>query len=327
MSSLRILPLLCLFLLYSSFCWAALMNSTVDDTSPDSRGAKIRFFPPDAWNFGSGCKNSPCWVQLDTNQLYQGTWHESIFSAGERVNGHANQVLNVTLGFSGTALYVYCVLARTTTRPAGNSDMTFYIDGQFVGALQKPAPGTSGYDYDVPVYVNTTLSHGFHTFVLQNGHPGNPNSLVILDRIVYSYDNESSTTTSSDPVNTSSAGSSQNSSSTNIAVIVGPAVAIPLAAILLGFIYYMRRRRRQRSFIPETAEVSLVTPYMLSQSSSGNTTPSPSPSPGNSSRSKLAHNPLAQASPLPTPLIPPIPPPTYSETFAGPQTSHCHHEC
>jgi len=85
----------------------------------------------------------------------------------------------------GTALYVFCILARTSNQPTGDSDMTFYIDGEISGSFFKKAPGVPGYDYHVPVYVNEHLSPGMHTFLLQNGHVNGTKSLVLLDSIVY----------------------------------------------------------------------------------------------------------------------------------------------
>jgi hypothetical protein len=85
----------------------------------------------------------------------------------------------------GTAVYVQCVLARTINSPSGNSDMSFFIDGSLVGTFVRPAPGTTGYDYDQTVYFNTTLSPGSHTIRIQNGHVDGRKSLLILDRIIY----------------------------------------------------------------------------------------------------------------------------------------------
>ena len=85
----------------------------------------------------------------------------------------------------GSAIYVICALALTTSSPAGNSDMSFYIDQQLVGTFAQSAPGTSGYQYNVTVYANSALTYGTHTFTIQNGHVNGPKSLVLLDRIIY----------------------------------------------------------------------------------------------------------------------------------------------
>lgn len=92
---------------------------------------------------------------------------------------------NIPLLFTGTAVYVFCTLALTTASPDGDSDMTFYIDGSIVGTFVHSAPGTSGYEYNVSVYSNTSLSPGFHNLVLQNGHTNGEKSLMIFDYITY----------------------------------------------------------------------------------------------------------------------------------------------
>ncbi|THU82342.1 hypothetical protein K435DRAFT_872410 [Dendrothele bispora CBS 962.96] len=81
--------------------------------------------------------------------------------------------------------------------------MSFYIDGVLSGTFVKQAPGEQGYDYHVPVYVNESLSPGQHDFLLQNGHVNGTKSLVLLDSIVYSFDDGLDSTSSS-----SSSGSS-----------------------------------------------------------------------------------------------------------------------
>ncbi|KAF5365953.1 hypothetical protein D9758_006725 [Tetrapyrgos nigripes] len=251
-----------------SFAWTKLVNSTVDDSFQDERGVKIEYSPSNEWSSGSQCfaeNGGTCSVQPDVDQLYQHTWHESAFSSQPGENGNPNTLLNATMNFNGSALYVFCVLARTQKMPFGNTDMTFYIDRQVVGSYNKPAPANStGYDYNVLVYANTSLTPGLHTFVLQNGHKNSSSiSEAILDKIVYSYEDDSSmSNSSSNPLATSDA----NSSSTNLAAIVAPAVTVPLVAIALGLCIclYVRCRHRQRSFT-ETPINPLLTPYMVAQ--------------------------------------------------------------
>jgi hypothetical protein len=74
------ITLAALTLFYCSSSLAGLVNSTVDDSSTDSRGAKIQYLPEDSWNSGSGCQTAGCSVQLDASQLNLGTWHESTVS-------------------------------------------------------------------------------------------------------------------------------------------------------------------------------------------------------------------------------------------------------
>jgi len=82
---------------------------------------------------------------------------------------------------------VYCAIAHSSGAPDGNSDMTFFIDGEIVGTFSQP-PSTGSqpdYQYHVPVYVNYSMPATLHTFALQNGHIGGQESLVLLDSIIY----------------------------------------------------------------------------------------------------------------------------------------------
>ena len=85
----------------------------------------------------------------------------------------------------GTGIYVYCIVAHTESSPDGNSDMTFFIDGEAVGSFQLPPTGEAVYDYNILVYANSSITSGVHTFALQNGRAGGAKSLVLLDYIVY----------------------------------------------------------------------------------------------------------------------------------------------
>lgn len=64
--------------------------------------------------------------------------------------------------------------------------MTFLIDGQPVGSFSQLPDGATNYDFNVPVYVNTSIPFGVHTFTLENGHVNDTKSLVLLDYIIYS---------------------------------------------------------------------------------------------------------------------------------------------
>jgi len=64
--------------------------------------------------------------------------------------------------------------------------MSFYIDDVLVGTLVKYGDSPDPYEYEVPVYVNKTLPSGQHKFTLANGHKDGTESLVLLDKIIYS---------------------------------------------------------------------------------------------------------------------------------------------
>lgn len=63
--------------------------------------------------------------------------------------------------------------------------MTFFIDNVPVHPFQQPPTGNPSYFYNVPVYVNESLSPGQHTITIVNGEINGNNSLTLLDYIVY----------------------------------------------------------------------------------------------------------------------------------------------
>ncbi|KAH6912760.1 hypothetical protein BKA70DRAFT_1184023 [Coprinopsis sp. MPI-PUGE-AT-0042] len=227
-------------------CLAKLVNATIDDTFGDTRsGSKFQYTPPVAWRDGQ----VPCPVcnaRPNSAQLYNRTWHDSTRS-------DPNEALNniptvATAQFSGTGIYVYCALGRPDDEPnfATRSDMTFYIDGKEVGTFQQEPPGGDGFDYDALVYQNTALAPGDHEFVLQNGRADAQDSLVLLDRIVYTYDDGDDDGSNEDGSN--EGGSSK--SNPNLAAIIGGALGGVAALCLIGAgtaIWFLKRRRRKLS--------------------------------------------------------------------------------
>ncbi|KAK0466367.1 uncharacterized protein EV420DRAFT_826384 [Desarmillaria tabescens] len=158
---------------------AKLVNVTIDDQS-----AGWIFSPAEAWNDGASCQG--CTAHPEASLAVDGTWHDSTFNKDTGSNDYPNQVLNASISFNGTAIYVICILAKTTSSPTGNSDMSFYIDNDLVGEFYQTAPGESGYQYNFTVYSNNSIPDGLHTFKLQNGHVDGIKALVILDAIIYS---------------------------------------------------------------------------------------------------------------------------------------------
>lgn len=96
-------------------------------------------------------------------------------------------IFNFSISLAGTAVYVFCALALTTAGPSGNSDMTFTIDGQVVGNFVRPAPNLPGYEPNFLVYSNDLLPPGPHVMGIINGRVNGTKSLIIIDRIVYTY--------------------------------------------------------------------------------------------------------------------------------------------
>ena len=185
---------------FISLIAARLVNVTVDDTLGNSQEAlQILYQPAGYWSPGQNCTTRV--ADPDPTQVNDGTWHDNTYLP----DNPASTPLSASLAFDGTyhvprgvkilhmlpvlgvALYVYCVVARSSTNPFGNSDMTFYLDGVEVGNFTETPNGDPTYHYNVPVYVNESIPDGKHTFVLVNGRAGGQAALALLDYIVFSY--------------------------------------------------------------------------------------------------------------------------------------------
>jgi hypothetical protein len=152
--------------------------------------------------------------------------------------------------------------------------MTFYLDGVVVGSFQQFAIGSAGFDYHVPVYANTAVTPGPHTFTVQNGRQGGSNSLMILDSIVYSYDDGkpggSSAGAPSAAVSSVPASAKHSPSGATLAVAVVLIFTLVLMlAVLAVFLYHRRRSRREvyARYMPNgsvQAFPSFLTPSIVS---------------------------------------------------------------
>ncbi|KAK0470409.1 uncharacterized protein EV420DRAFT_1473466 [Desarmillaria tabescens] len=172
---------------YSLFCCLPLkfsvqgkvVNVTINDQSPS-----LFYSPEDGWN--DSLKPCPgCTAHPNASKAIYGTWHDSTHYPD--VGSELSPMPNVSALFNGTAIYVICILAKTTTSPTGNSDMSFYIDDDLVGQFIQATPGEPGFEYNVTVYSNSSIPVGQHRFTLQNGHIGGNKSLALFDALVYSY--------------------------------------------------------------------------------------------------------------------------------------------
>ncbi|KAJ3557687.1 hypothetical protein NM688_g1338 [Phlebia brevispora] len=223
------LPSLLFFVLSLSFpANSVLINVTVDDNGPDPlTGLSITYAPNGEWSFGPNC--TTCDAKPDPTKVLDGTWHDvSFFPTVD-----ANVLQTATLVFNGSAIYVYCVIAPSSSALDGNADMLFSIDGQTVGSFIANTTGQNGYEYNVPVYTNTSIPPGLHTFTLQNGRTNGEASLVLLDYMVYSNNGNltpivvesSSSTSPSSSLSSSSSTSLSSLSSSSSSSTVSPSTA------------------------------------------------------------------------------------------------------
>ncbi|KAH9902419.1 hypothetical protein C8Q73DRAFT_634874 [Cubamyces lactineus] len=157
---------------------ASSVNVTIDDTLGDSlNGAQITYEPDSMWNVGQNC--TACTAHPDPSLVHDGTWHDGTTQAG------SDELLTAAVAFNGVAVYVFCIVTRSGVSPDGNSDMSFFIDGEQAGQYVVPPDGDTTYAYNVPVFVKEGLSAGSHQLIIVNGHANGNKSLILLDYIIY----------------------------------------------------------------------------------------------------------------------------------------------
>ncbi|KAI8983377.1 hypothetical protein BD414DRAFT_490726 [Trametes punicea] len=257
---------------------ATLVNVTIDDTFGDeSNGSQVVYEPDDAWSAGQTC--AACTAHPDSTLARNGTWHDGTTQA------NSTQLLTAAVRFEGVAVYVYCIVTRSSTSPDGNSDMTFFLDGDEVGQFVRPPDGNATYEYNVPVYVNQSLAAGAHELAIVNGHLLGNKSLILLDYIVYTRDVDpisssleslssalslasstsafvATTTTFSSFVENTDPPSSTQKRTIIIAVATVCAVLGLAAAIVTISYFCLRKRYRNYDAPPEGASIPRSPPHI-----------------------------------------------------------------
>ncbi|KAI0756229.1 hypothetical protein C8Q80DRAFT_15800 [Daedaleopsis nitida] len=197
-------------LLVTTCAQAGSTNRTIDDEHGDSvTGARPTFSPAGGWKQGGTCQD--CFVKLDPAQTFQGTWHDATHHPGDA------ESRMITAQFTGTAVYVYCIVANKVPGADTLTNLTFSIDGQQVGSYTHVPTDSTAFSYQVPVYVNRDLPNKAHTIVIQSVGDAKA-SLVLFDNIVYTFTEEDPPTPTPTPApippTTSSPGPSSSSTPT-----------------------------------------------------------------------------------------------------------------
>ena len=206
------LCLLC-FIFLARNALASTQNYTVDDADYSLEYSE---------NWSTACAITLLQPCPDPSQMYDGTFHWVVYNKGSH---HAP---NVTLRFTGTAVYVYNVLVNdpSTFPPAV---IHFTLDGDMVGGFSQPPSTTQGftYVYQSLVYSHSGLSNREHVLVIQ-ATAGNF-SLIMLDYIKYTTQVDDQTPLPQGPQSGSSPPISPTSSLSN--VLPPPGTSIPSAPL------------------------------------------------------------------------------------------------
>ncbi|KAF8140813.1 hypothetical protein K438DRAFT_1636833 [Mycena galopus ATCC 62051] len=157
-------------------CISTVSNRTIDDFYGDEvTGVRPVYDPLDAWNVNSNCTG--CFVQPDASQTVDGTWHDTTDKATEGPPTH-----NVTLQFTGTAIYFFGIVPNTIPNTLTLVNVTFSLDGASAGSYTHSAEENSAEIlYSVPMFASGGLSNEPHTLVAQT----QTSSLLIFDSAVY----------------------------------------------------------------------------------------------------------------------------------------------
>ncbi|KAL5510945.1 hypothetical protein ACEPAG_4702 [Sanghuangporus baumii] len=163
-------------------------NVSVDDAA--ASGVIPQYLPPSgAWEQGADC--SGCFAQPDPSQIFNGTWHDATFTP---TDGSARAV---EFTFNGTSLYVFFILANTVPFTDTVTNMNFILDEETVGSFVHQPTNSSDFEYNVPVYVNNSLSSGQHHMRMEAA--GNHSALILFDYFIYTSDVDEVSSTSSSP--------------------------------------------------------------------------------------------------------------------------------
>ncbi|KAI0722587.1 hypothetical protein C8Q76DRAFT_365887 [Earliella scabrosa] len=157
-----------------------LVNRTIDDQNGDNvDGTMLSYYPASEWAQGSTCRG--CGVHpgiVDPRQTFGGTWHDSTYHPGGGEHGF-------TVTFTGTAVYVYHLVANVIPYITTLTNVNFYLDSQPVGQfVHYPDPlAPNIIEYNVLVYSTTDLPNTRHDLIVYAS--GDEDSLILFDYVVY----------------------------------------------------------------------------------------------------------------------------------------------
>lgn len=199
-------------------------NVTVDDSNPGWTYSQY-------WNFIADGPCNGCAYQIDTNQTYNRTWHET--SAPQA---------SASISFDGTAFEVYSLCGLW---PA---NYTLILDGAYNGTYLNPGCPQTAFQYNLLIYSGKNIPPTTHTVELINqeyqfqyGGKEYASDLVI-DYLVYNGVASPSPTASHLPTTSTSNPSTQRSS-VPLAKVIAP---IAVIAVVIGILAFWLGHRYSR---------------------------------------------------------------------------------
>ncbi|RPD64606.1 hypothetical protein L226DRAFT_40164 [Lentinus tigrinus ALCF2SS1-7] len=194
----------CLIFVLLRADWAlAASNRTIDDADP-----QVTYFPSDQWSQGSTC--SGCLVKLDPSQTFDGTWHDTSHHTTD------SQPRFMQVKFTGTAVYVFNVLANANLDTSTTTSLQFTLDGTEDGTFLHTPSGSPNPVFSAVVYSRDGLDNTEHTLKMQA--TDTPDSVILFDFILFTVpeQGEGNINSAPAPVTTTITSISQDDTTTTI---------------------------------------------------------------------------------------------------------------
>ncbi|KAI0326743.1 hypothetical protein GY45DRAFT_1328505 [Cubamyces sp. BRFM 1775] len=155
------------------------MNRSIDDENGDSvTGAKPTYLPDEGWSQGAQCPG--CHVHpglVDVSLAFDQTWHDGTYHPGQ-----PDRV--ITVSFTGTAVYVYNLIANVIQYTTTLTNLSFSVDGTYIQQyVHAPDGSEAEILYSVLVFSHTGLSNQPHTLEMRATGPND--SLILFDTVLY----------------------------------------------------------------------------------------------------------------------------------------------
>ena len=172
------------------------VNRTVDDKYGDEIG-NMPYYSP-GWTQGNTC--GECSVNdtiVDISRAFDKTWHDSTYCVGgpER---------NISLHFTGTAVYVFALLANQIWATTTMTNLTFYLDEAFAGRFLHVPDNSTDFRYNASIFSMDGLRNIPHHFEIRMGGPSA--SPLLFDYAVYTAEEDDTTLSTPRPLTVQTSG-------------------------------------------------------------------------------------------------------------------------
>ncbi|KAM6500180.1 hypothetical protein JOM56_003194 [Amanita muscaria] len=240
-----------LFLFTIPVCRGVLVNRTIDSNLGDPATGFVPIYQPPQ-NFWVPQLCSECFIRPNPLDAFDGTWNSATYIPGQ-------ENVNVTLRFTGVAVWVFFIVANNGTHGSGLTTYTHVnitLDGQNAGIFSRsPNPKKQDPNYNVTIFSTSGLANTSHELVIGTNDYYNY-SYINFDWAIYTVDDGApssqsistttvfpSTTAPSSLASTSSSTPAPQSSSSNTGVIVGSTLGgLAVIALVLVFLVHCLRR-------------------------------------------------------------------------------------